>query len=78
MRARRAWSGTRRFRLWPSLAIALLAIAASLTGILIDTIYADETDNRRAQSVAQDIANLGAYSALLILAALALRGSLPA
>jgi hypothetical protein len=64
--------------LWLSLPLALLAIAASLAGILIHSVYAKETANWAGQAVGQDIANLFLYPALLGLAFLAARGSLRA
>jgi hypothetical protein len=78
------WSATTSLRavrpgwLWLSLPIALLAVAASLAGILIDSIYARETANWAGQAVGQDIANLFLYPTLLALAFLAARGSLRA
>ena len=66
-----------RIWLWFSIAAALLAIAGSLIGLTVDRIYADLTPVFLPQALAQDIANLGIASpAMLILAALALRGSL--
>ena len=62
--------------LWLSLPIALLAIGGSVAGILVDSIYAQETANWAAQSVAQDFANLITVGALLVLGLLAARGSL--
>lgn len=70
-RGRPAW-------LWLSVPIALLAVTGSVAGILVDSIYSKETENWAAQSVAQDIANLAAFPALLLLAAMAGRGSLRA
>jgi len=64
--------------LWLSLPIALLAVAASLAGILVHSIYARETVNWAGQAVGQDIANLFLYPILLGLAFLAARGSLRA
>lgn len=64
--------------LWLSLPIALLGIGGSLTGILVDAVYAKETESWAAQSVAQDIANLLSLPALAALAGLAARGSLRA
>jgi hypothetical protein len=78
------WSATTSFRavrpgwLWLSLPIALLALAASLAGILIDSVYAKETANWAGQAVGQDTANLFLYPALLGFAFLAARGSLRA
>jgi len=65
-------------RLWLSLPIAVLAIAGSAAGILVDSIYSKETANWAAQGVGQDITNLIAYPALLLLALAAGRGSLRA
>jgi hypothetical protein len=66
-----------RFWLWLSLPIAVLAIAGSIIGIVFDDrIYAKETANWAAQAVGQDIANLIAFPALLLLALAASRGSL--
>ena len=64
--------------LWLSLPIAVLAVAASITGIAADNMYAQETENWAAQAIGQDIANLVAFSAMAVLAFLAARGSLPA
>jgi hypothetical protein len=64
--------------LWLSLPIALLAVSASLAGILIDSIYSRETANWAGQAVGQDIANLFLYPILLAAAFLAARGSLRA
>ena len=68
-----------RIWLWLSIAAALLAMAGSLIGLSVDSIYASLTPAFLPQALAQDIANLLIASpALLILAALALRGSLRA
>jgi len=65
--------------LWLSVAAALLAIAGSMTALAVDHIYAPLTPVLLPQALAQDISNLALASpALLILAALALRGSLRA
>ncbi|HEX6197161.1 MAG TPA: hypothetical protein VFZ37_14700 [Jiangellaceae bacterium] len=64
--------------LWFSLPIAVLAVAASITGIAVDSVYAQETENWSAQATGQDIANLVAYPAMVVLAILAARGSLRA
>jgi hypothetical protein len=55
-------------------------MTASAIGIAFEgSIYGGETENWRAQSVAQDIVNVAvAYPALVILALLAFNGSLPA
>ena len=66
------------FWLWLSLPIALLALSGSAVGILVDSIYPQETANWAAQSVAQDFANLITFGALLVLGLLAARGSLRA
>jgi hypothetical protein len=79
-----SWSAATSLRsvrpgwLWLSLPIALLAVAASLAGILVHSIYARETANWAGQAVGQDIANLFLYPILLALALLAARGSLRA
>jgi hypothetical protein len=68
-----------RFWLWLSLPIAVLAMAGSIIGIALDDrIYSKETANWAAQAVGQDIANLIAFPALLLLALAASRGSLRA
>jgi hypothetical protein len=78
------WSATTSLRvvsplwLWLSLPITLLALAASLAGIMIHSVYAKETANWAGQAVGQDIANAFLYPALLALALLAARGSLRA
>jgi hypothetical protein len=65
--------------LWLSIAAALLAVAGSIIGLSVDRIYAGLTPPFLPQALAQDLANLALASpALLILAALALRGSLRA
>ena len=66
------------FVLWFSVPMAVLAIAGSLGGIFIDSIYSKETENWASQAVAQDIVNLAAFTGLLILAVFAVRGSLRA
>ena len=48
--------------LWLSVPIATLGIAAGLSGIFVDSVYARETKNFAAQGVGQDIANLIAYA----------------
>jgi hypothetical protein len=65
--------------LWLSVLAALLAVAGSVVGLTVASIYARLTPAFLPQALAQDIANLAVASpALLILAALALRGSLRA
>lgn len=65
--------------LWLSIAAAVLAVAGSVIALAADRIYAGLTPAFLPQALAQDIANLAVASpALLILAALALRGSLRA
>jgi hypothetical protein len=67
------------FWLWLSIAAAVLAVAGSLIGLSVPAIYASLTPVFLPQALAQDIANLAIISpAWLILAALALRGSLRA
>jgi hypothetical protein len=69
-----------RSRWWISLSvpIALLATVASVAGIIHPDAYARESANWAGQAVGQDIANLIAYAALLVLAAMSARGSLRA
>ena len=67
-----------RFILWFSLPIAVGALGGALLGIFGHSAYARETSNWVAQAVAQDIANLVAYSALIVLAVLAARRALRA
>jgi hypothetical protein len=63
--------------LWLTIAAALVAMAGSVIGLAVDRIYAGLTPAFLPQAIAQDIANLLlAAPALVILAALALRGSL--
>ena len=63
--------------LWLSIAAALLAAAGSVIGLAVGRIYAGLTPAFLPQALAQDIANLLlAAPAMVILAALALRGSL--
>ncbi len=65
--------------LWLSIAAALLAVIGSVIALAVDRIYAGLTPAFLPQALAQDIANLAVASpAWLILAALALRGSLRA
>ena len=65
--------------LWLSLLAALLAVAGSVVSLTVGSIYARLTPVFLPQALAQDVANLALASpALLILAALALRGSLRA
>ena len=65
--------------LWLSILTALLAVAGSLTALLTPSIYVALTPAFLPQALAQDIANLAVVSpAWLILAVLALRGSLRA
>jgi hypothetical protein len=64
--------------LWLAMPISVVAIVASILGILVDDIYAGETPNWSAQGVGQDIGNLVAFPVLLVLTYLAIRGSLRA
>jgi heme/copper-type cytochrome/quinol oxidase subunit 2 len=65
--------------LWLSIAAALLAIAGSVIGLSVPSIYARLTPAFLPQAIAQDIANLALASpAILILAVLGLQGSLRA
>ena len=65
--------------LWLSVLAALLAIAGSIIALSVPSIYAGLTPAFLPQALAQDIANLALVSpAWLILAVLALRGSLRA
>lgn len=65
--------------LWLSIAAALLAIAGSIVALAVKSIYAGLTPVFLPQALAQDIANLALVAPLwLLLAALALRGSLRA
>ena len=65
--------------LWLSIAAALLAVAGSVIGLAVASIYAGLAPAFLPQAVAQDSANLLIVSPMwLILAALALRGSLRA
>ena len=65
--------------LWLSMVAGLLAIVGSVIALTADRIYAGLTVAFLPQALAQDVANLAVASpALLILAALALRGSLRA
>jgi hypothetical protein len=65
--------------LWLSIVADLLAIAGSIIALSVNSIYAGLTPVFFPQALAQDIANLAFVSpAWLILAALALRGSLRA
>lgn len=65
--------------LWLSIAAALLAITGSIIALSVDSIYAGLTPAFLPQALAQDLANLAVVSPLwLVLAVLALRGSLRA
>lgn len=65
--------------LWLSIVAVLLAVAGNIIALSIKNIYASLTPVFLPQAIAQDIANLTIVSPLwLILAALALRGSLRA
>ena len=65
--------------LWLSIAAALAAMAGSVIGLAVGRIYAGLTPAFLPQAIAQDIANLLlAAPAMVVLAALALRGSLRA
>jgi hypothetical protein len=65
--------------LWLSIVAAILAIAGNILALSINRIYASLTPVFLPQALAQDIANLALIAPLwLILAALALRGSLRA
>jgi hypothetical protein len=65
--------------LWLTIAAALLAMAGSVIALAVGRIYADLTPYFLQQALAQDIVNLAIASpALLILAVLALRGSVRA
>ena len=65
--------------LWLSIAAVLLAIAGSIVALAVKSIYAGLTPVFLPQALAQDIANLALVAPLwLLLAALALRGSLRA
>lgn len=65
--------------LWLSIVAALLAIAGSIISLSVKSIYAGLTPAFLPQALAQDIANLAIVSPMwLILAVLALRGSLRA
>lgn len=71
-------TGPRPWWLVLSVPIAVLGAAGSLAGILVDRIYADETDNWAAQAVGQDVANLVVFAAMLVLGYAAAHGSLRA
>lgn len=64
--------------LWFTVPIAVLALAGSLTGILVDRVYAQETHEWAAEGVGQDVANLLMFPLLLVFGAVAARGSLKA
>jgi len=65
--------------LWLSIVTALLAIAGSIIALSVKSIYTGLTPAFLPQALAQDIANLAIVSPMwLILAVLALRGSLRA
>lgn len=65
--------------LWLSIGAAIVAVAGSVTSLAIRGIYAGLTPAFLPQALAQDVANLAVASpALIVLAVLALRGSLRA
>lgn len=65
--------------LWLSIAAALVAVAGSVVSLTVKDFYANLTPAFLPQALAQDIANLAVVSPLwLVLAVLALRGSLRA
>jgi hypothetical protein len=64
--------------LWLSLPIVVLALVASIAGIVGRDTYARETANWQGQAVGQDIANLVGYVILGALAIAAARGSMRA
>ena len=65
--------------LWLSIVAALMGAAGSVIGLAVDSIYEGLTPVFLPQALAQDIANLALVApAWLLLAALALRGSLRA
>ena len=65
--------------LWLSVVAAILAILGSVTSLAVHGIYAELTSAFLPQAIAQDLANLSIASpALLVTAAMALRGSLRA
>ena len=67
------------FWLWLSIAAALLAIVGSIIALAVKSIYAGLTPAFLPQAIAQDIVNLALVApAWLVLAVLALRGSLRA
>ena len=69
----------RHVHVWLSILAAALAIAGSVIGLTQPTIYARLTPVFLPQALAQDVANLAIASpAMLVLAALALSGSLRA
>lgn len=69
----------RHVHIWLSILAALIAIAGSVVGLTQSSVYADLTPAFFPQALAQDVANLAVASpAMLILAALGLRGSLRA
>lgn len=75
----KAASGRIRVWLWLSIVAALLAVTGSVIALSIRSIYAGLTPAFLPQALAQDIANLTVVSpAWLIVATLALRGSLRA
>jgi hypothetical protein len=75
---RRSAVGTRAPWLLLSVPLALLAIAGSIAGLVVDSVTVKETDNWAAQVTGQDVANLVVFPAMLAAAWLAWRGSLRA
>src|SRR5690348_6527039 len=64
--------------LWFTIPIAVLALAGSVTGLLVDRVYAHETSEWAGEGMGQDVANLLVYPLLLVFGLLAVRGSMRA
>lgn len=75
----RGAASTRGVWLWLSIGSAVLALIGSIVALVVPRVYAPLTPYFLPQALAQDVANLALVApAWLILAALALRGSLRA
>jgi len=74
------WRAAPRVWLWLSMAAALLAMAGNVVGLVaIDRIYGSAYPSLTDQAIAQDLVNLAIVGpALIVLAAVAWRGSLTA
>jgi hypothetical protein len=68
----------RSWWIWLSFPLAGLAMLTSLLGIFVPATYAQETPNWAGQAVGEDVANVVAYTAMLLFALGTMRGSIQA